>query len=329
MMEDYAVFTLNSSRVGENLLEDLDNKILSMNVSNIFNKRSEPAQLVLPIATLTAPAPTPLITIAPRQLSSLLGEISSSADNLVSDLGSKATAVQSGLESEASALADAAASKVESALLAAETSIINTVNKAYRNIIAELELSDFYSVHMMTTCTGEYVFPNGTNATTITNGTILPPPANMTLNQRVDSCEKHNTIDPVQIVRIFYIIAIIFTGIALICGIWATVSFSHKLALLNVLIALPAILLLGLASAAVHGVATGAAHLVNFVGENVGVQGTVGRKFLALTWAATILLLVSIALWTALLFVGEKLPLPGKSRGHKANGEKGLDMSRP
>ena len=58
MMDNYAVFTLNTSRVGENVLRDINGAIKSVDIKF---KRSEPMDA--PVAMIT-PAPTTMMTAA-------------------------------------------------------------------------------------------------------------------------------------------------------------------------------------------------------------------------------------------------------------------------
>lgn len=305
-MEDYAVFTLNVSRVGENLIQDFDNKIYAINFTSL-TKRS------LDIGD----APLPTITAAPSlmvrdDLDNIVDGLTSKAAGAASAVESKASAAKSAVGSKASALESAAASKINSGMEALETKIVQAVNKAYTNLIDEMDLKDFYSIHMMTTCSGEYQLKNGSN---ITHGVGTAPPTNNT-HEHVDVCEKHSALDPVSVVRILYEIGIVLTGLAFVLSIWGMIRFSRKAALINALATLPAVMLIGLASAAVHGVAVGAEHLINFAGSGIGISGAAGTKFINLTWATTILLLVNVGVWCVLAFIGERVDvmMPKRSR---------------
>ncbi|CAK4011654.1 hypothetical protein AC578_2023 [Lecanosticta acicola] len=301
-MEDYAFFTLNVSRVGENLIQDFDDKIYAINLNNLINP-SEPKNV--PTATATT-APTAMITRAPRDLSNLVGDLSSDLGGAESAVQSKVSVVNSAAGSEASALESAAASKINSAVEALETKIVHAVNKAYTNLIEDMDLKDFYSIHMMTTCSGEYQFKNGSN---ITHSVGPAPPRNST-HQHVDTCEKHSALDPVSVVRILYEIGIVLVAISFVLSIWGMIRFSRKAAVINALATFPAAMLVGLASAAVTGVAVGAEKLVNFAGKGIGISGAAGNKFISLTWAVTALLLVNIGIWCVLAFVGDKTKVP-------------------
>ncbi|KAK4902563.1 hypothetical protein LTR27_000500 [Elasticomyces elasticus] len=276
MMEDYAAFTLNTSRIGENLLQSLDNKI-----SSIHFKRAEAVDILRP--TITA-VPTTLITMAPRGLGSALSSLTADAgddiDSLTAGAGSAVHSASSIVHSKASSIESAVSSKATSALGAAQTSIIKAVNNAYHDAISELDLKGFYAIHISATCEGTYQFKNGTNMTVGDSG--LPTKGT---HKTVDSCSSHSAIDPMQLIRIVYWISVVLTAIELALGIVGIVKPTRKMALLNVFGTVPALIFIFLASAVTHGIAVGAEHLVNFLGSHIGVEGKSGAKFLQLTWA--------------------------------------------
>ncbi|KAK5729572.1 hypothetical protein LTR17_011875 [Elasticomyces elasticus] len=295
MMEDYAAFTLNTSRIGENLLQSLDNKI-----SSIHFKRAEPADLLRP--TITA-VPTTLITMAPRglgsALSSLTADAGSDIDSITAGAGSAVHSASSIVHSKASSIESAVSSKATSALGAAQTSIIKAVNNAYHGAISELDLKGFYAIHISATCEGTYQFKNGTN---VTIGADIGA-TTKGIHAHVDSCSSHSAIDPMQLIRIVYWLGVVCTAIALIFAFVGLVRPTRKMALLNIFGTVPALIFIFLASAVTHGIAVGAEHLVNFLGSHIGVEGKSGAKFLQLTWATVTLLLINMAFWGLLFFL--------------------------
>lgn len=318
-MDNYPIFTLNVTRMGQNLIQELDSKILSLdfNMGDIM-KRSEPE--ILP-ATVTM-APTTMITVAPvdpRGLTDLIGEASTKIAGVKSDVGSAFSSAQSAVESKATSVEGVVGSEISSAFEAAQTAVVKAVNQTYDDFIDELDLSGFYAIHLLTTCSGDYAYPNGTN---ITVGMSSFSPNNT--RQRIDSCDSNSFINPVSLVRVLYEIGIFFTGLALLTAIIGLVRFSRKVAILNIVVTLPALCFIGIASAATHGISAGAAGLVNFVGKGIGIAGYAGGKFMALTWATTILLLVSTCLWTVLAFIGERNFL---ARGERQSKDVGRDAS--
>ena len=312
MLEEYSFITLNTSRIADNMLQQLDADIESIQL-----KRRTVPQPLQPLAASATTAPTTLITMAPRAVFSDLsswtaqagGDVSSAASNLegqataaMSGVESKATAVASEVQSAAASLKSGAYSVANSALGSVETNLVQLVDKAFDDMISHLELEDFYSLYVATTCVGTYVLPDGANIT-VGNGSL---PVKGT-HQHVDSCSRHSVLDPLTIISIFYWVGVILIGLTLCAGVAGLILTGSRTALVNIVVSLFAFAILGLASAVVHGLAIGAAGLVNFIGRDIGIAGYVGHKFLALTWAATVLLLVNLALWCALLFISMRV----------------------
>ena len=294
MMEDYAVFTLNTSRIFQNTRQDLDGKIMGLHF-----KRD--VELPAPTVTITT-APTTMITMAPRDLGSELDSLAGAASSGLQSAGSGAhgavTSAESAIASHATSIESAVASHATSALASAETKIVQLVDKAFDGIIDELHIKDFYSIHMMTSCSGEYLTKDGQNITVGSSGA----PENGTTHKHIDVCEANSAINPLSLTKIIYWAGIIFTALAVALGWTGILLKSRKIALFNVAATLPAFLFIGLGSAITHGIAVGAAKLVNFVGADIGIAGYAGGKFIALTWTTTVLLLLNLILWS-LLFV--------------------------
>lgn len=326
-MDNYPIFTLNVTRMGQNLIQELDGKILSLDLNlNELMKRSEPEQVPV---TVTMP-PQAMITKAPRDLGDIFDsateEVGDQFGEATSKIGGQVNSIESAVESKATSIGGMVASKVSSAVEAAQTAVVRSINSTYDDFMDELDLSGFYAIHLMTTCSGEYVWPNGTNLTVgmsaySTNNT----------HQRIDDCDDNSFINPVSLVRVLYEIGIFFTGISLLTAILGLVRFSRKVAILNIFVGAPALCFIGIASAATHGISAAAAGLANFVGKGIGIAGYAGGKFMALTWATTILLLVNIALWAILFLVGERNFLARKGKnsdeGRDANSINGHEMT--
>lgn len=324
MMEDYAVFTLNTSRLGENVLQDINGKIKSIDLKF---KRSEPVEpATAPVAMIT-PAPTTLVTMAPR-------DIVSDIESLTSEAGSKASSVKTDVASKASSVKFEASAKANAAIDYSKNKIIEIINKAFRGAIEGLDLQDFYNVHISASCVGTYVYNDGKNYTAGDFKNLDE------LKSRVDSCEGHSAVNPFQLVRIIYWIAVVLTAVTLVLGLIGIVKPTKKMAIINVFGTLPALTLMGLASAVTHGIAVGAAHLITFVGEKVGITGISGHKFIQLTWAITIMLLVNFCLWAIVFFligrmekeVGGKISTWGRTRADRTSTiamEQYPEVSRP
>ncbi|RMZ09326.1 hypothetical protein D0862_03649 [Hortaea werneckii] len=306
-MSDYYVFRLNTSRIGQNLIQEVDNKIMSVKFDL---KRELPAPAMATATPIVTPrtqiasAPTTLITMAPRDITDDfdkgVDDATAKAGSLKSDAGaaisSKASVVESAVTSKASAVESAAKSKANSAMGSLQTKVVEAINDAYDGIIDELDLSDFYDVHISSTCKGTYKYKDGKNET-VSAGKPAKDDADKENYPHVDSCEKHSALDPMGLIRVLYWAGIALTVVAVLLG-WAGIFLkSRKIAIFNCLATLPAFLFLVLASAVTHGIGMGAAKFINFIGGEIGVRGYKGGKFIALTWACTALLLANGLLW--------------------------------
>lgn len=294
MMDDYAVFTLNTSRIGENVLAELNGAIKS---ADFKFKRSEPE--TAPAAIIT-PAPTTMITMAPRDILSDIQSLntkgSSKAESAKSALSSKATAVKSDVASKASSAESAAKSAANSAIASVQDKVVELVNKAFRAAVDGMHLEDVYNIHISSSCVGTYVYKDGKNYTYGDSKNLDQ------LRPRIDSCEGHSAVNPFRVVMGFYWMGFILAGVAFVMGIAGIIMPNKKLALINIFGTLPSVIFMGLASAITHGIAVGAKHLIGFVGDKIGVTGTLGSKFIHLTWAATIMLLINMCFWIGIYF---------------------------
>lgn len=309
MMDNYAVFTLNTSRLGENVLADINGKIKAVDIKF---KREEFQVVTAPVALIT-PAPTTMITMAPRDIfsdvESLTDKASSKAHSAKTNVESKATSVKSEVSSKASSAQSAAKSAANSAVSSAQKKVIELVNKAFHAAIDGLDLHQINAVHISSSCVGTYVYKDGKNYTMGDTKDLDQ------LRPHIDTCESHSAVNPFQIVRIIYWIAVVLTAVALILGLVGIIKPTKKMAMINVFGTLPAVIFMGLASAVTHGMAVGAAHLITFVGEKIGVTGVSGAKFIQLTWATTIMLLINLCLWAVVFFlVGRMEKAGGRKR---------------
>lgn len=311
MMDNYAVFTLNTSRLGENVLADINGAIKSIDIK--FKRAELPASA--PVAMIN-PAPTTMLTVVPRNIVSDLG---STFDDITSDTGSKLTSAKSNIESKATSAKSVVSSKASSAqsaaksaansvLSSAQKKVIDLVNKAFHSAIDGLDLQDIYNVHISSSCVGTYVYKDGKNYT-IGDTKDLDE-----LRPKINSCEGHSAVNPFQLVRIIYWVGVVLSAIAFILGLVGVVKPTKKMALINVFGTLPAVIFMGLASAITHGMAVGAAHLITSVGDKIGITGVSGQKFIQLTWATTIMLLINLWLWAVVFFLIKRMDKSGSRK---------------
>ena len=314
-MEDYFVFRLNTTRIGSNLIKKIDDKIMDYHFE-LKRDIPEPALATVtsasvPVTTVT-PGPATTITMAPRGIDDFLEDITSDAAEAKSDLGdaaeSKASAVESKVESKASAvqskptavassMESAVESRISTAIGSLQTQAVKAVNDAYGNVIEELELQGFYSIHVSSTCEGTYRYQNGTN---VTVGSIANPEEDGKIRAHVDSCEKRSDLDPMSLIKVLYWAGVISTGITLATSLAAIILTGRKWAIINAVGSAPPFIIFLLASSTTHGIGMGGAKFVNFIGNGIGLEAYKGGKFIALTWACTTLVLLNGIIWALL-----------------------------
>lgn len=204
------------------------------------------------------------------------------------------------------------------------------------NDVAEtLGVHDFYSAHVLNYCEGFFLpgaVPNTTlsrgdidrNVTYCSNTTALyhfNPRDN--LQQELDASGVDVDLadldwpeeidDGLRALRtasmamfVLYCIAIAFIFLALIAAVAGVFLNGRLSALLNVIVDVLAFLAVGIASAIVTAIAVKAAHLINRYGNEIGVSATMGRKFLALTWAATACMFIASLVWCFACVTGRR-----------------------
>ena len=322
MMDNYAVFTLNTSRLGENVLADINGAIKSVDIK--FKRAELP--MSAPVAMIT-PAPTTMLTLVPRfdlesEVDSLTAKASSKVNSAQSNLESKATSVKSQVSSKASSAKSAATSAANSAISSAQNKIIEVVNKAFHAAINGLDLQDIYNVHISLSCVGTYVYKDGKNYTMGDTKDLDE------LRPHINSCEGHSAVNPFQLVRIIYWIGVVLSAAAFVLGLVGIIKPTKKTALINVFGTLPAVIFMGLASAITHGMAVGAAHLITFIGDKIGVTGVSGQKFIQLTWVTTIMLLINLSLWAVVFFIIKRMDKSGSGSRKRTDRTSGIAMNQ-
>jgi hypothetical protein len=146
-MEPYSIFTLNTTRLGQNAVEKIDSKIMGLNITKIVTKRDLPAAVVVHPSMITA-APTMLngrgIDSVFSELTAGAASVKSNADSAVDSVQtaveSKITSAASAVESGASSIEGLVASKISSAIGSAQTAVVDAVNGTYNDWLDELNL---------------------------------------------------------------------------------------------------------------------------------------------------------------------------------------------
>lgn len=215
-------------------------------------------------------------------------------------------------------------------------SVSSEVNDIIGDVAEKLGIEDFYSAHMLNYCFGQYTPTEAANATVSEDD----------ISKNVTGCSKSKAMykfDPTRIVEdalnktvgsevtledlnwpddiqtgiralnalmaamfVLYIVAICLIFAALLAALFAVIASGRLSACLNFLVATLAFLAIGLASALVTAVAVKASALINKYGDEVGVVASWGGKFLALTWAATALMLVALLVWVVEFCIGRR-----------------------
>ncbi|EEY14873.1 conserved hypothetical protein [Verticillium alfalfae VaMs.102] len=193
----------------------------------------------------------------------------------------------------------------------------------------ELGISQWYSIHLMTMCSGDYA-PNATDPDAkhnVTSCTKQKPANRVNLTEILDqelaigplnlSLADINWPDAIQdqidtvnkallAVFILYALAIGFTGLAMLGAVAAFfLDPRRKLAsLTNLLLTLlAAIVLLAGSIGIMIGSRKGAREL-NKVGEVVGLEAEAGGGFIALSWAAFAVMAAAVMYWVAMFCLG-------------------------
>lgn len=214
--------------------------------------------------------------------------------------------------------------------------ISESINDRIGEITARLGIQDWYSAHMLNYCEGQYTPAEVANATV----------SESDISKNVTDCSATRAMykfNPTQIIEdalnrttgtevtlsdlqwpedietgiralnalmaamfVLYIIAICFIFLAFVAAVAAILLSGRLSACVNFLLATLAFLAIGLASALVTAVMVKGSSLINKYGNDVGLEANYGGKFLALTWAATGLMLVVVLAWVVEFCVGRR-----------------------
>lgn len=205
-------------------------------------------------------------------------------------------------------------------------SIQNDIGELAGEATAKLGIEDFYSAHLLDYCFGQYEpieAPNATvsmgdidkNVTGCSNRTAMFwfDPEDI-LQKALDRTNTGVTLEdlrwPDDIQRgldalrvagrtsfVLYCLSIALIFVALVAAIPAIFANGRLTPCLNFMIALLAFLAIGLASALVTAVAVKGSDVINQYGNDIGVYAYRGNKFLAMTWATTALMFVTMLVW--------------------------------
>lgn len=214
--------------------------------------------------------------------------------------------------------------------------ISSEINDRIGEVAERLGIEDFYSAHMLNYCYGQYTPIEAPNATI----------SESDISKNVTGCSKSQAMykfDPTRIIEdalnrttgaevtlndlnwpediqtgintlnalmaamfVLYVIAICFIFLALLAALFAVLTSGRLSACLNFMIATLAFLAIGLASALVTAVMVKGSSIINRYGNDIGLQASYGGKFLAITWAATGVMLIALLAWIVEFCVGRR-----------------------
>lgn len=214
-------------------------------------------------------------------------------------------------------------------------SVTNEINEKIDEFRERIGVEDWYSAHMLNYCEGQY------EPSEVANATLKEDD----ISKNVTECAKSKAMykfNPTQIIQdalnrtgvdvtlqdlqwpediqsgidalnavmaamfVLYVVAICLIFVTLVTSAIGILTSGRLSACLNIILALLAFLAIGLASALVTAVMVKGTDVINKHGNSIGLRADYGSKFLALTWAATGLMLVALIAWFAALCFGRR-----------------------
>ena len=127
--------------------------------------------------------------------------------------------------------------------------------------------------------------------------------------------------ETLEAVGVIFILAMAFSGLSL-CASVVGIFTAHVPAVCFVNIALAglAFLALVIGSAVATAGALKAESEINQHGSGIGLSATAGRKFMAITWSATALMLVSLVAWASVWIRNRRLARRARAHSSKREG---------
>ena len=214
-------------------------------------------------------------------------------------------------------------------------SVTNDINEKIDEVRERIGVEDWYSAHMLNYCQGQYT------PTEVANATVKQDD----IKRNVTECSKEKAMykfDPTKIIQqalnksgvgitlqdlkwpddiqkgidtlnavmaamfVLYVIAICLEFIALVTSVVGILTSGRLSACLNIGLIALAFLAIGLASALVTAVMVKGTDIINKHGRPIGLNSSYGSKFLAITWAATGVMLVALLAWFAACCLGRR-----------------------
>ncbi|KFY52726.1 hypothetical protein V496_08217 [Pseudogymnoascus sp. VKM F-4515 (FW-2607)] len=195
----------------------------------------------------------------------------------------------------------------------------------------KLGIHQWYNLHLMDMCMGTYT-PKPTDEDAKKNTSSCTPVKAMyhfdptaQLQKELDSgplAGKINLADlgysddikngikafnvAMTAMFVLYCIGAAAAGLCIILALVSFFSTGRLTSCCNFLLAIVAFLALAISSAIVTAIIVKATDLINQYGNDIGLYAYKGRKFLALTWAATAAMLLASVAWIVIFCMGRK-----------------------
>ncbi|OAP61112.1 hypothetical protein AYL99_03313 [Fonsecaea erecta] len=206
--------------------------------------------------------------------------------------------------------------------------INDLIGDAATDIASLLGLPDFFNVHATDYCQGKYS-PNSTahhaksNVTECSKSSLgfhFEPtkivqdhlPAGITLGDihwPSDITDAEHILKVVsRVMVIFFIVGIVLSGVAIFTAAAGIFTDGRLSAFFNWLVDVLAFITLGVASAVATAVMVIATNRINKYTDQIGISSTKGGKFLAMTWAATAVMLLASLVSIVQCCVGRSRP---------------------
>lgn len=214
-------------------------------------------------------------------------------------------------------------------------SITNEINERIDEFRDRIGVEDWYSAHLLNYCEGQYT------PTEVANATIKQSD----IKKNVTECSKEKAMykfDPTQILQsalnksgvgitlkdlkwpddiqtgidtlnavmaamfVLYVISICLIFVTLVTSVVGILTSGRLSACLNVGLTILAFLAIGLASALVTAVMVKGTDIINDKGKPIGLRSSYSGKFMAMTWAATGVMLVALLAWFVAVCFGSR-----------------------
>ena len=214
-------------------------------------------------------------------------------------------------------------------------SITDKIDEGINTVTERLGIEDFYSAHILNYCYGGYTPIETANATVdqdeisknVTGCTKAKPMFAFDPTEIIqDAIDKSGVditledlkwpdniqsgIDALRTVSIatfvLYCISIALIFLCLITAVIAILTSGRLSACLNLMLVTLAFLSIGIASGLVTAVAVKGADVINQYGNDIGIEAHRGGKFLAITWAATALMFITMIVWCLEFCIGHR-----------------------